>query len=172
MFGLKRRGSAGRGRALELAEFGDAQRRVGGKKKFVELRWSGRGAAQHRMDLATMMDLMDEHMWQYAPDGFVLDTDQRATVDLDVALQIFVGERRAEGDEPLVAPRLCIPQVGCARIGQFVVENGEPLAATGQRVEVIAIDQQDVIQGELQRWKEAHPALGERVVGQREARAV
>jgi hypothetical protein len=60
------------------------------------------------------MDLMDEHMRQHAADLLALHPDRRTTVDLDFALQIVVGKRFAEGEQLLIAPRLCIPQVGCA----------------------------------------------------------
>jgi hypothetical protein len=58
----------------KLSEFGRAQRRLRSREEFVKLwRWH-RGAAEHRMRLAAMMDLVLEQMQQETIGTFQLHT--------------------------------------------------------------------------------------------------
>src|SRR5439155_1267041 len=70
----------------ELCKFGVAQRRLAEAEEFVELRRRHAGAAQHRMDLATMMDVVLEQVQQQPVGALLLDAG--VAMDADDAVGI------------------------------------------------------------------------------------
>ena len=93
----------------KLGELGGAQWRLGDREELVELRrWYG-SAAEHRVRLAAMMDLVLEQVQQKAVGPLRLHA--RAAVHMDDPIWPGFVQRLAPGDQSAIDRRLGGPQV-------------------------------------------------------------
>jgi hypothetical protein len=115
------------------------------EEEFVELGRLHAGAGEHRVGLAAVVDLVLEEMGEQRVDALG-DRAVRAAVGRDGAVGIAGGERVAEGDQAGVGGRLRRTQRrGFGVIGDLVPERVPP-AAPFQRVDVLEVDGEGVVQ--------------------------
>ena len=88
------------------------QVRLTGAEKLVQLRWLDRGAAEHGVNLAAMMDLVLKQMGQQAQATVML---RGVTGDGHDFAEVGVAHLLAIGDQPAVDVGLFAKQVRCRR---------------------------------------------------------
>jgi len=137
----------------ELVELGGAQRRLCDREEFVELRRRYGGAAEHRMRLAAMVDLVLKQVQQEAIGPLRLHA--RAEVHLNDPVWPGFVERIAPGDQASIDRRLGGPQLRDRGTGNWIGPRGRAERAALERIDVEPVDDQDVVQGGLDRWEKA-----------------
>ena len=132
-----------------------------GQEELVELRRLDRRAAQHGVRLAAMMDLVLEEMLQDRGDAAGRRRAVGPRQDQPLG-QAFVGLALAEIDQPPVAPALrVIELMGVGEVRRRIVVALQHRRIAMQRVDVVDVDPQDVVQRRAQRREEAGAPLGE-----------
>src|SRR5665213_71143 len=139
-------------RPAELSEFGGPERRLAGRKEFVELRRLDGRAGQHRMRLPAMVDIVLEQMHQQPV--ATLGLDPVLAMDLDDAVQPLGRERVAEADQAPVDRGLRVAQAGDIREWNGIAPRARPQRPALHRIDVKQIDHVNVVQGLLQTRKE------------------
>src|SRR5688500_8589831 len=105
------------------------------------------------MRLAAMMGLMQEKIRQQVTDGFVEGAGLPAS-RRHAPGRVRGTQAVAERDEAPVAFRLCRTEQHHVVDGPVSGECSWPLAATDNRVDVVVIDSQDVVESCVERGKE------------------
>jgi hypothetical protein len=99
--------------------------------------------------LAAMVDLVLEQVQQKAVGPFRLHA--RAAVHMDDPIRPDFVQRLAPGDQSTIDRRLGRPQVQDGGKGNWIRPRGRAERATLQRIDVEPVDDQDVVQGSLDR---------------------
>lgn len=133
------------------------------EEKLVELRRGHLRARQHGMDLAAVMDLVDEQVAEDSGHSFPV-VDAVVSVDRDDAREAWRGQVLAKGNQPPVYFELGRAEF-CRRAWQVGRADGDA-AGTGQVSEVASVDEEDVPQRLAQRREKADPGGRERLRSQ------
>jgi hypothetical protein len=103
--------------------------------------------------LAAVVDLVLEEVEEDAVGALALEAMRSDQADL--AAERVGSERGTDGDQATVDGGLLAAQVGDRRAGDLVGPGGGAEAAALERVDIVPVDVEQVVQGALQGWEEA-----------------
>ncbi|HEY3841454.1 MAG TPA: hypothetical protein VGL72_33015, partial [Bryobacteraceae bacterium] len=130
-----------------FVEFISAQRSFRDREKLVQLWRRHRSTAEHRVSLATVMDLVLEQVQKKAIRTLRLHAG--ASVNLNNPIDSGLVQRLAPGDQPAVKRCLRGPQVRHSRAGDTIRPCGGAKSATFQSINIKSVNDQNVVQRRL-----------------------
>ena len=124
------------------------------EQKLIQLRRRHRGAGQHGVHLAAMVNVVQEDMGENVSDLFG-DHAVLAPVGDDAAIEIGLRQAIAEGDQPPVGRDLGGKQRPGFVEGHELIMGCGTDAALFEKIEIEVIDRKDVVERCLDRREEA-----------------